>query len=1368
MKQLLTLFLLPSLVFAIPWPLAPADSTHKIDGSYGGSNIPWDSVSSSNPSGNFHSGIDLFLTELTLPGQEEVVYSVEAGVVTDVLDGAPPSAEQWFVVCDSLTSEEGWAYLHVTNPFGKGYEDIVGFYDSLACVHQDTSSYSHLHFMRSGREYNITYGPAGRMNPLSVLDPAPTGSSYIWQFDPQPDSTQHPWCYFLADKTIEDWEADWTDSLDIFEDTLSADDLHGSVDLIQGFSLWGYGDCVTQPGIDEFWLEPYRIRWDLVLEGSIPSSDKVLVENYLVSFDGLVGSFDDWEKYRQFFFRFTNLDTYFPGKYGDIICLTNCGDAQGWSGLGISNIEEGCWNTALALGGSGENYNPILQDPSASDGFYRIDVTAYAWDTTDSQRVSIDCQVCNTREVAQEVVLTDAATRSEVWRAEWVAEETSNGFEPVKDVQTNEPATPGSTLDIEIVFTGPMDTTVVPYVRFGKPGGTELVAEADSVAWTSTYLPSGYYDTWHGTVEVPSSGMSGWLTMKIKAKDNTGLGLLDPSDANPPPPATDRYEDYTDLHHGFGISFGPEAGWDGELEHQVESSPVLADMDGDGDLDVGIVDCDGWVHLLDDDGTSLNSNWPEPGWSYFPQPIRVAPVIVDLDGDGGLDVISTHNCGGIARDIETGANLPGWPVYLGIGGPDSLLGQSPSCASPVVGDADGDGSLEVVICRVFTNTSVNLESTVFMFDHTGGTRKWACNLEPSLDGASVYATPAMCDVDGGDGIEVLVATAEGYQIQLNGADSTDLWNQSGVYLLNGATGEIIWEESFSNCQIYGAPVVADLEGDGTNEVIFGIANTSQNWKVHILDGVTGNVEHSLDIPNRVYGPVGVGDLDDDGYLDIVVGVQTNGIYAWSGAGSHALLPGFPVGTTGSVKSGITLVDMDADFELEIVVGTGDGLLYAINADGSICTGFPVDTGDGISGQVAAGDIDGDGALELVGADDGSAQAWCYDMGSGTYPCEMPWRQFQHDSWHSGCYEADNTVPAAPTGLAASVTYTMFGYTADLTWELSVNDAYSPDPEDPADVTDYRVYRAFPPGGYSLVGHTYAGDGTYTDMCSSPLGQIAKYAVTASDGTNESEYCDYVKFKTSPGMNLAEGCRVEEELERGVVVVTEVEIPERMEAAPVGLPTEIAVGPVNEASALVMASDPGLLTDGEMDEEYVPGAGVRAVVLDLGIPCRVDHVEVAGTGEDGTAAIDAGASCSIEYSVDGEEWHPALVRGADASGSVVRYVRFAPAPVATEVEVWGVRTEEDQTEAEIGLERSEAGWTLAVPELGVTSRGEAGTLSVYDLAGRLVRSWEVQPGDAVEWDGATGSGVEAAPGCYFVRYEQCGRAVTRRLVVIEEQ
>ena len=375
------------------------------------------------------------------------------------------------------------------------------------------------------------------------------------------------------------------------------------------------------------------------------------------------------------------------------------------------------------------------------------------------------------------------------------------------------------------------------------------------------------------------------------------------------------------------------------------------------------------------------------------------------------------------------------------------------------------------------------------------------------------------------------------------------------------------------------------------------------------------------------------------------------------------------------------------------------------------------------------------------------------MWSGSYPCEMPWRQFQHDSWHSGCFEADNTVPEPPTDLAASVTYQMYGYTAYLTWDLSVNDPYSGDPEEPADVVSYQVYRSFPPDGYSLLSRTHAGDGFYTDVCISPFGGLVRYVVTSDDGVNESGYSNDVRFRTAPGTNLALGCAVREEREhRGGSATASV----GTDAASSRLPVTASSEPIEEHSGA------WLLTDGETSEVYVPGPGVSTVVIDLGLVCGITGVSV----ESGEGSTTAGStSSSIEVSRDGSAW-ASVADCAVMSGLTGRYVRISPAPSATEVFVWGDASEEGST-ASIGIVRSDGRWSLELPVLDDASSGETGTLSVYDVTGRVLRSWTVRPGEEVDWDGRTASGMQVSPGCCFVRYEQGGEAVTRRLMVTAE-
>lgn len=160
--------------------------------------------------------------------------------------------------------------------------------------------------------------------------------------------------------------------------------------------------------------------------------------------------------------------------------------------------------------------------------------------------------------------------------------------------------------------------------------------------------------------------------------------------------------------------------------------------------------------------------------------------------------------------------------------------------------------------------------------------------------------------------------------------------------------------------IWSSPALADLDGDGRKEIIFG----TNKGNLHAI-GIDGEdiAGFPLVLRDVIRSSPAIGDLDGDGYVDIVVGCDDGMLYAFRKDGS--MLPGFPVETADSIASSPTIGDIDGDKMAEVVVGSRDGGIYAWNHNGSNVCGFPLITGGEVWSSPALGDIDGDGSLDVV-------------------------------------------------------------------------------------------------------------------------------------------------------------------------------------------------------------------------------------------------------------------------------------------------------------------------------------------------------------------------------------------------------------------
>ncbi len=149
--------------------------------------------------------------------------------------------------------------------------------------------------------------------------------------------------------------------------------------------------------------------------------------------------------------------------------------------------------------------------------------------------------------------------------------------------------------------------------------------------------------------------------------------------------------------HAYNIDGTPVPGWPyltggGGNNSQVTSSPAVADLDQDGDEEIILAAerSGGLIYVLNRDATVV------PGWPRFAPAFTSvgrlpSPVLADLDLDGFLDVVFAGSDGVLRAWDRQGNTLSGFPVIYY----DDPPGEA-SQSTPALGSIDSDGHLEIL------------------------------------------------------------------------------------------------------------------------------------------------------------------------------------------------------------------------------------------------------------------------------------------------------------------------------------------------------------------------------------------------------------------------------------------------------------------------------------------------------------------------------------------------------------------------------------------------------------------------------------------------------------------------------------------------
>lgn len=301
---------------------------------------------------------------------------------------------------------------------------------------------------------------------------------------------------------------------------------------------------------------------------------------------------------------------------------------------------------------------------------------------------------------------------------------------------------------------------------------------------------------------------------------------------------------------------------------------------------------------------------------------------------------------GIREGVLTGMESPypyqaGWPADVSeTAGPEGAL----------LVQADGDPELEVLF---------STDLTVHLMEHDGGYLPgWPVTV---TSGNTISGQPSFGDLDG-DGTGEVVVASHNYP---NG--------NTGWTWAYGADGTLV--EGFplvTGGDHTKSPTVADLEGDGSCEIIVGERDYPIG-RVYVCDGsaelLAGWPQEMDHVPAS---SAGAADVDGDGVREVFF-ESYNSLYGFEADGS--VMAGFPfTPSTGDVfsYSAPVFADIDGDGDLEIAVGghamSGLSHMFLLHHDGSVCAGWPKSVSYWIYGPGTFADLDGDDDLEVLAGD----------------------------------------------------------------------------------------------------------------------------------------------------------------------------------------------------------------------------------------------------------------------------------------------------------------------------------------------------------------------------------------------------------------
>ncbi len=307
-------------------------------------------------------------------------------------------------------------------------------------------------------------------------------------------------------------------------------------------------------------------------------------------------------------------------------------------------------------------------------------------------------------------------------------------------------------------------------------------------------------------------------------------------------------------------------------------SPLMADLDGDGDLEIVVWAAGGgrlfaWHHTGQevangDNNPATNGVLAQVTGISF---CYGSAAVAQLDQDPQLEILcsanySTGNTGAVYAFNIDGTGVLGWPFLSG-----SAQNPSQVSSSIAVADIDRNGTDEVIF------SAERDGGRVYVLSRDGSVRAGWPQFAPAYTPDARLPSPVVADIDADTYLDVVFADTDGM---------LRAWNRSGSPLPGFP---VAYTPDQASQTTQSTPSVGDIDGDGRLEILFG----DEKGKLHGYnhDGTLTN-GFPIQINGEVRGTPALWDVDRDGLLEVAVAGYDATVYVWEvpGAFNPSLLP----------------------------------------------------------------------------------------------------------------------------------------------------------------------------------------------------------------------------------------------------------------------------------------------------------------------------------------------------------------------------------------------------------------------------------------------------------------------------------------------